>query len=88
MSFAIVSLTPGLSFSSSLRAAELAASPAAAHWAGHCEWLPGTGHCRNRDCAADCLFRPQRDAETTEIIGRRRRRRAAQQPFAGRRASR
>ena len=29
---------------------ELAAHPDALRWAHECGWLPGTGHCRNRDC--------------------------------------
>jgi hypothetical protein len=59
-------------------AAELAAIPGAERWARECEWLPGTGHCRNRGCVADCLFRPQREAEAAAIIRRRRRRRTVQ----------
>jgi hypothetical protein len=57
------------------RARELAAAPDAAHWAQVCGWVPGTGHCRDRACAGDCLFHPQRDAEAQTIRRDRRRRR-------------
>jgi hypothetical protein len=81
-------LAPGMPVLLSLRAAELAAAPDAAHWAGRCGWVPGTGHCRNRVCSAACLFRPQCDAEVGQVQTRRLRRRVAQQPFAGRGGSR
>ena len=57
---------------------ELAAHPDALHWANECGWLPGTGHCRNRDCASECLFRPQREAEARRIVRVRRRRKRQQ----------
>jgi hypothetical protein len=66
--------------------AQLIAEPGAAHWAQSCAWVPGTGHCRNRPCAVECLFRAQRDAEATRVKQARRRRRRAQQPSAGRAA--
>jgi hypothetical protein len=58
------------------RARELAAAPDAAHWALVCGWVPGTGHCRDRACAGDCLLHSQRDAESQAIRRERRRRRA------------
>jgi len=57
------------------RVRELAAAPDAMHWARVCGWVPGTGHCRDRACAGDCLFDPQRDAEAQSIRRDRRRRR-------------
>ena len=54
---------------------ELAAHPDALRWAHECGWLPGTGHCRNRDCASECLFRTEREAEARRVIRARRRRR-------------
>ena len=57
------------------RAQELADEPDAARWAGVCAWVPGTGHCRNRDCGDDCLFRPQRDADAGRVRRWRRLRR-------------
>ena len=44
-------------------AAELAHEPEAARWARDCAWVPGTGHCRHRDCNQGCLFRAQREAD-------------------------
>jgi len=64
--------------------AELAADPQAEHWARECAWVPGTGHCRKRPCSAECLFRPQRQAEMAGIIRRRRRRRASQHAVTSR----
>jgi hypothetical protein len=55
--------------------AELAHEPAAAFWAEACGWVPGTGHCRNRDCTAACLFEAQCAAETRRITRWRRLRR-------------
>jgi hypothetical protein len=55
---------------------ELASHPDALHWAHECGWVPGTGHCRQRDCASACLFRPQREAEAGRILRIRRRRNA------------
>lgn len=55
--------------------AELAQEPDAAFWAEACGWVPGTGHCRNRDCASACLFAAQRTAELGRIARRRRLRR-------------
>ena len=56
--------------------AELAADPRALRWARECAWLPGTGYCRNRPCSAECLFRPQREAEMMRLKTDRRRRRS------------
>jgi hypothetical protein len=63
---------------------ELAADPNAPRWALDCGWVPGTGHCQNRPCAPDCLFREQRAAEASRIEHARRRRRRDQQAFAQR----
>ena len=49
------------------RAQELAAEPDAAYWAAVCAWVPGTGHCRNRECCENCLFQPQRLAEADRV---------------------
>ena len=57
------------------RAQELAVDPAAAGWARACAWVPGTGHCRRRDCLSACLFRPQREAEARRVQRWRRLRR-------------
>jgi hypothetical protein len=54
---------------------ELTAHPDALRWAHECGWVPGTGHCRNRGCASECLFRPQREAEARQVVRARRRRR-------------
>ena len=70
---------PGLS-PELVKLIELAAHPDALRWAHECGWVPGTGHCRNRACASECLFREQRDAEARQVIRARRRRRKAQQP--------
>jgi hypothetical protein len=74
---------PGLLPASSA-IAQLVAEPGAAHWAQSCAWVPGTGHCRNRPCATECLFHAQRDAEAMRVTQARRRRRRMQQPSAGR----
>ena len=58
-----------------LPAEELASQPNALFWAEHCGWVPGTGHCRDRKCSPDCIFRPQRLAEVRRIARERRRRR-------------
>ncbi len=63
---------------------ELALHPDALRWADECGWVPGTGHCRRRDCASECLFGPQREAESRRILRSRRRRRKAQQAAAER----
>ncbi len=76
-------LAPNLS-----RVAELAADPQAPRWARDCGWVPGTGHCRNRRCGTACLFHTQREAEAERVMRARRRRRPAQQAFAGRRVRR
>jgi hypothetical protein len=55
--------------------AELAHKPTAAFWAEACGWVPGTGHCRNRDCTVACLFESQRVAELRRITRWRRLRR-------------
>jgi hypothetical protein len=62
-------------------ARDLAIEPDAARWAASCGWLPGTGHCRKRDCSIACILRPGRDAEGRRIARRRRLRRAAEAPF-------
>lgn len=54
---------------------ELSMQPCAAFWAEACGWVPGTGHCRNRDCAEACLFEAQRAAEARHVERRRRSRR-------------
>jgi len=69
---------------SALRAAELAANPEAEYWAAACGWVPGTGHCRNRDCGSECLFQAQCETEARQVVRQRRRRRAAQQSFVQR----
>ena len=61
---------------------ELAGHPDALRWAHECGWVPGTGHCRNRDCSTECLFQPQREAEARRIVRTRRRRRKPQDPAA------
>jgi hypothetical protein len=61
---------------------ELAAHPDALRWAHDCGWVPGTGHCLARDCASECLFRTQREAEARQIVRARRRRRKARQLVA------
>ncbi|HML10407.1 MAG TPA: hypothetical protein VK432_06060 [Stellaceae bacterium] len=71
--------TPILRPRGSGRAAELAREPDAPFWAAACGWVPGTGHCRNRDCAEACLFASQRVAEARRIARWRRLRRV----FAG-----
>jgi hypothetical protein len=58
--------------------AELAADPQARRWALDCAWMPGTGHCRNRPCAAACLFRAQRKSEAERLMRLRRLRRSTQ----------
>jgi hypothetical protein len=78
----------GFSSGTPLRVAELAADPEAEYWARACGWVPGTGHCRNRDCGPQCLFHPQRETEAGQILRHRRGRRPAQQPFAERAGSR
>lgn len=59
----------------SARAQDLAAEPEAMRWAQACEWVPGTGHCRNRDCSHACLFHEQREADIQCIQRWRRLRR-------------
>src|SRR4051794_21105227 len=61
---------------------ELAGHPDTLRWAHECGWVPGTGHCRNRDCSTECLFQPQREAEARRIVRTRRRRRKPQDPAA------
>ena len=56
---------------------ELTSHPDALHWAHECGWVPGTGHCRNRVCANECLFRTERETEARQIVQARRRRRIA-----------
>jgi hypothetical protein len=67
--------TPDAPLRAQPAAAELAHEPAAAFWAEACGWVPGTGHCRYRNCAAACLFEPQRAAEAHRITRWRRLRR-------------
>lgn len=57
-------------------AADLACESEAVFWAEACGWVPGTGYCRNRDCAAACLFEPQRATEAHYVARWRRLRRA------------
>jgi hypothetical protein len=64
----------------SMQAHDLAAEPEAVHWAQVCAWVPGTGHCRNRDCSNACLFHQQLEADEQRIQRWRRLRR-----FLGRR---
>lgn len=70
------------------RIAELIARPDAARWALDCGWVPGTGHCRNRPCGAECPFREQREAEASRVEHARRRRRRDQRRLAERRLRR
>ena len=72
---------PGLS-PDLVKLIELAAHPDALRWAHECGWFPGTGHCRTRDCASECLFREQREAEARQIFRDRRRRRKARRLVA------
>jgi hypothetical protein len=62
------------------RAADLAAEPDAMRWAELCAWVPGTGHCRRRDCNPDCTFRAQREAESRSVARWRRLRRIFSRP--------
>jgi len=57
----------------------LASQPSAARWAQCCAWIPGTGHCRDRDCSHACLFRTRREAETRRLERWRRKRRISVQ---------
>lgn len=63
------------------RAEELAAAPGAAYWALVCGWVPGTGHCRDRDCPHACVFRHQREAEARQVARWRRLRRIFVRPL-------
>ena len=63
---------------------ELALHPDALRWAHECGWLPGTGHCRRRGCASECLFRSEREAEGRHVVRSRRRRRKPQQAATAR----
>jgi hypothetical protein len=65
---------------SSPTVAEFAREPDAAHWARVCAWVPGTGHCRNHDCANACIFREQREAEARAVQRWRRLRRIFTRP--------
>ena len=56
----------------SRRARNLAKGLGAVYWARACAWVPGTGHCRRRDCGADCVFRAQREVEA-QVVRRWRR---------------
>jgi len=64
--------------------AQFAADPDALRWARDCAWVPGTGHCRNRPCGAECLFRGQRETEASRIEHVRRHRRRDHRAFAER----
>jgi hypothetical protein len=57
------------------RAELLAEVPGAARWARVCGWVPGTGHCRNRQCEEACVFHAQRLAEAGRVSRWRRLRR-------------
>ena len=57
------------------RAQDLAGDPESPYWAQACAWVPGTGHCRDRDCGDACVFRDQREAEARRIVRWRRVRR-------------
>jgi hypothetical protein len=57
------------------RLQDLAAEPEALRWARECAWVPGTGHCRNRDCDPACICSPQREAEAARVRRWRRLRR-------------
>ena len=59
---------------------ELAQESDAAYWARVCAWVPGTGHCRNRDCGDGCIFRQQREAEARNVRRWRRLRRMFTRP--------
>ena len=59
----------------SMQAQDFAAEPDAARWAQVCAWVPGTGHCRNRDCSDACLFHEQREADEQRVQRWRRLRR-------------
>jgi hypothetical protein len=76
---AVFEATPSLASSPvASRAEELACEAGAADWARLCGWVPGTGHCRLRDCDAACIFRVQRDADARRVRRGRRRRRPSQ----------
>ena len=62
----------------SSRAEFVAEQPGASYWARLCGWVPGTGHCRNRSCEEDCVFRDQRLAEAHRVSRWRRLRRMFQ----------
>jgi hypothetical protein len=79
-------LEPGLS-PELVTLIELAAHPDALRWAHECGWIPGTGHCRNRGCTSECLFRTQREAEARRVVRARRRRRKAQHVAAAERSA-
>jgi hypothetical protein len=61
-------------------AVELAQEPDAPHWARVCAWVPGTGHCRDRNCGDACVFRAQREAEARNVQRWRRLRRMFTRP--------
>jgi hypothetical protein len=65
----------------SRRARGLIEEPSALHWAQVCGWVPGTGHCRRRDCGDDCVFRTQREAEARAVLRWRRLRRMFRRPL-------
>jgi len=58
-----------------LRARDLATDPEAPQWVAVCAWVPGTGHCRNRDCSDACLLRAQCEADAARVRRWRRLRR-------------
>ena len=59
----------------------LAKQVGAVYWARVCAWVPGTGHCRHRDCSDDCVFRAQREAEALAVLRFRRLRRMFRRPL-------
>ena len=63
---------------------ELAADPEGPRWARDCGWVPGAGYCRGHPCAAQCVFRAQREAEAARVIRSRRRRRRVPRASSGR----
>jgi len=57
------------------RIEELSGEPEAPRWARECGWVPGTGHCRKRNCADACIFRAQRETDAARVQRWRRLRR-------------
>lgn len=67
-----------------LPAEEFASLPDALYWAEHCAWVPGSGHCSNRDCGEACVFLLQRLSELERLVVRRRARRVEHRRTDGR----